>query len=113
MASTPNIVDVTESDFADAVLTSSGSKPVLVDFWATWCAPCRMMSPIIDELSEESPDDVLVAKVNVDQEQQLAHEHRVMSIPTLVIFKNGEEIDRIVGVTSKDRLTSYFEKKGE
>lgn len=94
-------------------MISAHEGVAIVDFWATWCAPCRMMSPIIDELAEESPDDVLVAKVNVDQEQQLAHEHRVMSIPTLVIFKNGEEIDRIVGVTSKDRLTSYFEKKGE
>lgn len=84
----------------------------IIDFWATWCAPCRMMSPIMDELAEEAPDDVLIAKVNVDQEQQLAHEHGVMSIPTLVIFKNGEEIDRIVGVTSKDRLQSYYEEKG-
>lgn len=83
----------------------------IIDFWATWCAPCRMMSPIIDELAEEAPDHVLVAKVNVDQEQQLAHEYRVMSIPTLVILKNGEEIDRIVGVTSKDRLTSFYDEK--
>lgn len=104
-------ITLNHDTFAEMISAHEGVA--IVDFWATWCAPCRMMSPIIDELSEESPDDVLVAKVNVDQEQQLAHEHRVMSIPTLVIFKNGEEIDRIVGVTSKDRLTSYFEKKGE
>ena len=71
-----------------------------------------MMSPIMDELAKEAPDDVLIAKVNVDQEQQLAQEHRVMSIPTLIIYKDGKELDRIVGVTSKDRLTSYY-KKGE
>ncbi|MDI9502796.1 MAG: thioredoxin [Tissierellia bacterium] len=101
---------INHETFADHVENHNGIA--IVDFWATWCAPCRMMSPIMDELAKEAPDDVLIAKVNVDQEQQLAQEHRVMSIPTLIIYKDGKELDRIVGVTSKDRLTSYY-KKGE
>ncbi len=83
----------------------------LVDFWATWCAPCRMMSPILDELAEETGEDQLVAKVNVDMEQHLAHAHKVMSIPTLILFKDGVEVNRFVGVTSKETLKNAL--KGE
>ena len=80
----------------------------LVDFWATWCAPCRMMSPILDELAEETDEGTLIAKVNVDQEQQLAHEYKVMSIPTLILFEDGVEVERLVGVTSKEKLKSLL-----
>ena len=80
----------------------------LVDFWATWCAPCRMISPILDELAEETDEGTLIAKVNVDQEQQLAHEYKVMSIPTLILFEDGVEVERLVGVTSKEKLKSLL-----
>ncbi len=91
-----------QENFGKMVKEHQGTA--LVDFWATWCAPCRMMSPILDELAEEAPEGTVIAKVNVDQEQQLAHEYKVMSIPTLILFKNGIEVERFIGVTSKDKL---------
>ena len=104
MASTPNIVDVTESDFADAVLTSSGSKPVLVDFWASWCRPCTMMAPVLDELAGAESDKLTVAKVEVEANQELAAEYQITAIPALLLFSEGKVVKRITGAKSKSAL---------
>ena len=104
MASTPNIVDVTELDFADAVLTSSGSKPVLVDFWATWCRPCTMMAPVLDELAGAESDKLTVAKVDVEANQELAAEYQITAIPALLLFSGGAVAKRITGAKSKSAL---------
>ena len=95
------IIDLTKENF-QAEITKS-DKPVLVDFWAVCCGPCQMMAPILHELEAEMPD-VQIGKVNVDEQMDLARQFRVVSIPTLIIFKNGQEVQRMVGVTSKEEL---------
>lgn len=95
------IIDLTKENFQAEVTKSD--KPVLVDFWAVWCGPCQMMAPILHELETEMPD-VQIGKVNVDEQMDLARQFRVVSIPTLIIFKNGQEVQRMVGVTSKEEL---------
>ena len=95
------IIDLTKENFQAEVTKSD--KPVLVDFWAVWCGPCQMMAPILHELGTEMPD-VQIGKVNVDEQMDLARQFRVVSIPTLIIFKNGQEVQRMVGVTSKEEL---------
>ena len=95
------IIDLTKENF-QAEITKS-DKPVLVGFWAVWCGPCQMMAPILHELEAEMPD-VQIGKVNVDEQMDLARQFRVVSIPTLIIFKNGQEVQRMVGVTSKEEL---------
>ena len=95
------IIDLTKENF-QAEITKS-DKPVLVDFWAVWCGPCQMMAPILHELETEMPD-VQIGTVNVDEKMDLARQFRVVSIPTLIIFKNGQEVQRMVGVTSKEEL---------
>lgn len=94
----------TAANFEKEVLQASG--PVLVDFWATWCMPCKMQGPAIDRLSEEGYN---VGKLNVDEEGELAARYHVMNIPTLIVFKDGKEVDRMVGVQSKDVLTQKLD----
>jgi thioredoxin 1 len=79
-------------------------KLVVVDFWATWCGPCRMISPILDEVEEEMPDKITVVKVNVDDADEIATQFRIMSIPTLLFFKNGQMVDKTVGAMPKHAL---------
>ena len=93
-----SVIDVKTADFEAEVLKSD--KTVLVDFWAVWCGPCRMLSPVVDQVAEENPD-IKVCKVNVDEEQQLAIKYGVMSIPTLLVFKGGELVNQSVGVIPK------------
>ncbi|HCS93653.1 MAG TPA: thioredoxin [Bavariicoccus seileri] len=82
----------------------------LVDFWAPWCGPCRMQAPAIEAISEEFEDRLKVAKLNVDDNQKTAQEFGVMSIPTLIIFKDGEEVDKVIGLHSEEQLTELVEK---
>ena len=96
-----SIITLTKNNFDDVALNSD--KPVLIDFWASWCGPCKMLSPVVDEVAEEN-DDVIVCKVNVDDEGELAVKFGVMSIPTLVVMNNGEEVKRSVGVISKSEI---------
>ena len=93
----------TSSNFNAEVLSSE--TPVLVDFWATWCGPCRMQGPIIDALAAEGYN---VGKLDVDENPDIARRYNVMSIPTLILFKNGEEVQRFVGVQTKEKLSSLF-----
>jgi thioredoxin 1 len=92
-------INLKKENFNDEVMKTD--KPVLIDFWASWCNPCRMLSPIIDELSGETNEKFKVAKVNVDEQPELAAQFKVMSIPTLVVMKDGKVIKQSVGVKSK------------
>lgn len=101
-----SVLKITNQNFEEEVLKSD--KPVLVDFYATWCGPCQMMSPIIDEIAEENTDTLKVGKVNVDENQDLAIKYNVMSIPTMIIMKNGEAKKTFVGITDKQNITKEF-----
>lgn len=94
----------TDANFASEVIEASKVKPVLVDFFATWCGPCQMQGPIIDQVSEAIGTKAVVGKVNVDEAGQTAQQYGVMSIPTLIIFKDGKELKKFVGVQMKDDL---------
>ena len=106
--SAPNILNLTDANFAQEVLQSS--QPVLVDFWAEWCGPCKMISPILDELAGEYDGRVKIGKVNVDQSQALAAEYGVRAIPTLLLFKDGQVTDQIVGLKSKRDFKSKLDR---
>ena len=99
---------ITDANFSQEVEKSS--SPVLVDFWAPWCGPCRTVGPIIEELATEFAGKVKVGKLNVDENQQTAGQFGVMSIPTLLFFKDGKPVDSIVGVQSKDSIKQKMEK---
>lgn len=92
-------IHVTDTDFEEKVLNSS--KPVIVDFWAPWCGPCRMVAPILDELADEYPEDLVIAKVNTDENFEWATKFGVQSIPTMLFVKDGELVDRLVGAAPK------------
>lgn len=103
----PNLVTLTDSNF-DAEVTNSAS-PVLVDFWAEWCGPCKMIAPILDEIATEKAGVVKIAKVNVDEAQALSARFQIRAIPTLLLFKDGQVKEQIVGMTSKRDLLSKIE----
>ena len=96
------VAEFSDATFAQDVLQSS--QPVLVDFWAPWCGPCRMIAPVIEQLAAENLGSVKVGKINIDESPSIAQEYGVNSIPTLMVFKGGEVIERFVGVQPKDRL---------
>lgn len=102
------VMEVTGDNFEDEVLESD--VPVLVDFWAEWCAPCRMLSPIIEEVGQEVEGRVKVVKMNVDHNQETAASYGIRSIPTLLVFKDGEEADRLVGFIGKEQLLEKLNK---
>lgn len=100
-----SVLKITQNNFEREVLNSD--KPVLLDFWASWCGPCRMLSPVVDEVAEENPQ-IKVGKINVDEEGDLAASFGVMSIPTLVVIKNGQVVNQSVGVVPKQKILSML-----
>lgn len=98
---------ITDKNFNKEVLLSK--QPILIDFWAPWCAPCRMMNPVIEQLAAEYAGKVKVGKINVDEEAELAQTFRVMSIPTIVLIKDGKVVKQVVGVSSKIELEAMLQ----
>jgi thioredoxin 1 len=101
-----NLTDVTDNNFQAEVLESD--KPVLVDFWAPWCGPCRVVAPVLEEIASER-DDLRIVKLNVDENQQTAANFEVLSIPTMILFKNGQVAKKVIGAYPKKRLESELE----
>jgi thioredoxin 1 len=102
-------LDVTQKNFDQEVTNSA--TPVLVDFWAEWCGPCKMMGPILDDVARDMAGQLKVVKVNIDDEQELAAKFNIMSIPTMVVFKGGKPVDMVVGAMSKDQLLNKIKPK--
>ena len=101
-----SVIKITNQNFESAVINSE--KPVLLDFWASWCGPCRMVSPLVDEIAQENPQ-FLVGKVNVDEEPELAQKFGIMSIPTLVVMKGGKIVRQVTGARPKAQLLELLE----
>jgi len=103
---TSTTINLDESNFDREI---NSDKPVLVDFWAEWCGPCKLIAPLLDEIAREKADTVKVAKVNVDQNQSLSFKYNIRAIPSLLFFKNGQLRDQVTGMTSKKDLLSRIE----
>ena len=99
-------IELTAENFDQVVLQAK--EPVLVDFWATWCGPCRMLAPVVAELAEEKAGELTVGKVNVDEAPELAARFGIVSIPTLILFRNGESIKKTIGYCTKEELNEFI-----
>lgn len=100
-----SVININQANFQQEVINSD--RPVLVDFWASWCGPCRMLSPIVDEIAEER-DDIKVCKINVDEQPELASQFQIMTIPTLIVFKNGKAVNQASGARPKNQILSML-----
>lgn len=103
-----NVLEFTDSNFGSQVLESD--VPVLVDFWAPWCGPCRMIAPTVEQIANDYAGKVRVGKVNTDENPQVAASHNISSIPTLLVFKGGQVVDKTIGVMPKDKLAALLDK---
>lgn len=103
-----NVIIITENSFAAEVLQSN--LPVLVDFWAPWCGPCRKMAPVVEEMTTEFAGKIKVAKVNVDENQELSAKYNIRGIPSLLLFKDGKVVDTNVGMVTKSQLVDFINK---
>lgn len=102
------VIILTKENFEQEVLNSE--KPVLVDFWAQWCGPCRAVAPVMDEIAQEFEGSVKVGKINVDEQSELAAKYKIMSIPTVILFKNGQIAEKVTGVRSKQEFSDLVKK---
>lgn len=102
-----NVLELTDQEFDQKILDQD--KVALVDFWAPWCGPCRMAGPVVEEVADEMKDKVIVGKMNVDENPSISSRYKVMSIPTMLIFKKGKIVDQLVGVQPKDVLITRLE----
>ena len=108
MGNNPNVAQVSDASFDGDILKSP--VPVLVDFWAPWCGPCRSVAPIVDDLATQYKDRIKVAKINVDESSQVAMKYQVTSIPTFILFKNGEVADRVLGALPRSEFVKFIDR---
>jgi len=99
------VITITQDNFEQEVLNAKGK--VLIDFWADWCGPCKMLSPLVDEIAEEMGGQIKVGKVNVDEVPSIARKYGIMSIPTLILFENGEKVNQSVGFINKQQIAAF------
>lgn len=104
------IVDVTEASFQAEVIDRSMSVPVVLDLWATWCGPCKQLGPVLDQLAEEMKGSATIAKVDVDTNQGLAQQFGITSIPALILFKNGQPVEKLIGARPKGDIAAFIRK---
>jgi thioredoxin 1 len=105
-----SVSSVDSSNFETEVIQSSKATPVLIDFWAPWCGPCKMIAPVVEELANDYTGKVKFVKLNTDENQEIATKYGIMSIPTIMIFRDGEPVDRIIGYTQKVNLKKKIEE---
>ncbi len=108
MSDNPNVHEVSDTSFDGDILKSD--KPVLVDFWAPWCGPCRSVAPIVEDLATQYKDKLKVAKINVDESSQVAMKYQVTSIPTFIVFKNGQVADRVLGALPRSEFVKFIDR---
>jgi putative thioredoxin len=105
------IIDVNDSEFEEKVINQSKTIPVLVDFWATWCGPCMMLKPVLEKIAQDLGESIILAKVNVEKNQENAMKYSVMSIPAVKLFKNGQIVDEFTGAQPEEMIREWLKQK--